>query len=109
MKKFNTFYEEVGNSVNGIAGVRPGDEPPGKAGMSKLVRRKFAGVEMFEVSSNVYYKCILGKKRYARYNEYVGDDDVGQSIREYGRKNPKASIILKNVDTGDMIYFKKRN
>lgn len=107
MKKFKSLYEDISNSVNGIAGVRPGDEPPGTPRQSTILRRKFAGVEIFEVSNDIYYKCLWGKKKHSRYARYVGEDDIGKAIREYGRKNPKASIILKNANTGGMIYFKK--
>lgn len=108
MKTFKELLEDISNSVNGVAGVKPGDEPPMKSGTSTILRRKFAGAEIFEVSSDTYYKCIYGKKKYSRYDKYVGNDEVGQSIREYGRKNPKASIVLKNISTGGMVYFKKK-
>lgn len=107
MKTFKSFNEDVGNSVTGIAGAAPGDEPPGKKGQFDIVRRKFAGVEVFEVTNDIYHKCLWGKTKHSRYNKYVGDDSVGQAIREYGRTNPKSSIILKNSQTGSMIYFKK--
>lgn len=107
-KKFNEDASMVGNSVNGVAGVRPGDEPPGKQKSYVLLKRKFAGTQVFEVSNDVYYKCINGKKKYGRYKKYVGDDDTGNAIREYGIKNPKLSIILKNSATGSMIYLRKK-
>lgn len=107
MKNLKQFKEDV-NSVVGFAGVKPGDEPPGKPGSSNVTRRKFAGVETFEVTNDIYHKCIQGKKKYARYEKYVGDCPTGQAIREYGRKNPKSSIILQNSNTGSMIYFRKK-
>ena len=48
----------------------------------------------------------MGKTRYARYEKYVGTDSIGKAIREYGRGNPKAPIILKNSQTGAMLYLK---
>jgi hypothetical protein len=44
--------------------------------------------------------------RYARYEKYVGNDKLGEAIRQYGRNNPKNSIILKNSGNGAMLYLK---
>ena len=37
---------------------------------------------------------------------YVGDDEAGQEIRNYGLKNPKAPIIVKHNKTGHMMYLR---
>ena len=48
----------------------------------------------------------MGKSRYVRYEKYVGNDKLGEAIRQYGRENPKAAIILKNSGNGAMLYLK---
>lgn len=89
----------------GVAGVAAGEEPPGPS--KKLIRRtKFAGMEVFECDDDVYHRCRLGKKKYHRYDKYVGDDEAGQEIRNYGLKNPKAPIIVKHNKTGHMMYLR---
>ena len=56
-----------------------------------------------------YWDSRLGKSRYSRYEKYVGNDAIGEAIREYGLSNPKAPIILKNSKTGAMLYLKYGN
>ena len=61
---------------------------------------------MFIVSPDKFWQARLGKSRYTRYEKYVGNDDIGEAIREYGRANPKHPIILKNSQNGSMLYLK---
>jgi hypothetical protein len=69
-------------------------------------RTTFAGKDVFIVDSDTYYNCRLGKKKYGRYEKYVGDGEVGQTIREYGLKYPRRPIILQNGESGPMLYLK---
>ena len=69
-------------------------------------RTTFAGKDVFIVDSETYYNCRLGKKKYARYEKYVGNGKVGQTIREYGLKYPRRPIILQNGESGPMLYLK---
>ena len=64
------------------------------------------GQKVFVVSPERYYDSRLGKARYARYEKYVGNDKLGEAIRQYGRNNPKNAIILKNSGNGAMLYLK---
>jgi hypothetical protein len=105
MKKFKDLKEEL-NSVAGIAGARPGEEPP-VFHHSPVRRSTFAGMTVFDCDDNTYARCIQGKKKYARYEKYVGADEFGQAIREFAFKNPKKPIVLRNSRTGEMIYLKK--
>ena len=69
-------------------------------------RTTFAGKDVFIVDSETYYNCRLGKKKYARYEKYVGNGKVGQTIREYGLKYPRRPIILQNGESGPMLFLK---
>jgi len=69
-------------------------------------RTTFAGKEVFIVDSETYYNCRLGKKKYGRYEKYVGNGKLGQTIREYGLKYPRRPIILQNGESGPMLYLK---
>ena len=69
-------------------------------------RTTFAGKDVFIVDSETYYNCRLGKKKYGRYEKYVGNGKVGQTIREYGLKYPRRPIILQNGESGPMLYLK---
>jgi len=72
----------------------------------EVQRTTFAGKDVFIVDSETYYNCRLGKKKYGRYEKYVGDGEVGQTIREYGLKYPRRPIILQNGESGPMLYLK---
>ena len=72
----------------------------------EVQRTTFAGKDVFIVDSDTYYNCRLGKKKYGRYETYVGDGEVGQTIREYGLKYPRRPIILQNGESGPMLYLK---
>ena len=69
-------------------------------------RTTFAGKDVFIVDSETYYNCRLGKKKYGRYEKYVGNGKVGQTIREYGLKYPRRPIILQNGESGPMLFLK---
>ena len=110
-----TYLKELEAGTGQIAGigvVNPNisgqDEPAGItwAQRKKKKRKKFAGTEVFEVDPNVFMKARFGKKKYARYEHYVGNDEIGEEIRQYGRANPDKSIILQDSLTGAMLYLK---
>ena len=114
--------EEIANSVGGggVAGLDIGltykkkkeDEKKAKDLKKKMkideeVRMStFAGKQVFVVDSETYHQCRLGKKKYARYEKYVGKDNVGLAIREYGLKHPKRPIILQNGENGPMLFLR---
>jgi len=73
---------------------------------AKVQWEMFGGQKVFVVSPERFYDSRLGKARYVRYEKYVGNDKLGETIRQYGRNNPKNSIILKNSGNGAMLYLK---
>lgn len=67
----------------------------------------FAGRKVFAVDSDTFHRCRLGKRKHARYEQYVGTSAVGQKIREYGRsRHGKNGIILVDETTGAMLYLR---
>jgi len=96
--------EEIANVVGAgkIAGTT-GDPPVG----SKVMMRRFANNDVFVVDTKRYLQARLGKRKYLKYETYVGNDDVGEAIRQYGRKNPKKPIILQDETTGAMIFLRQ--
>jgi len=71
-----------------------------------LRRKKFAGKQVFEVDDERFSNARLGKKKYAKYEDYVGNDELGEEIRQYGRNNPGKPIILQHEKTGAMMFLK---
>ena len=111
--------EEVTNvSTAGVDGIDTGltfkkkkeDEKKAKLLRRKLIGEikmtKFAGKDVFIVDSDIYHACRLGKKKYHRYEKYVGNNTIGLAIREFGLKYPKRPIILQNGESGPMLYLK---
>lgn len=97
----------VNNASDGnIAGLPPDDPPVHHRKKKSSRRKKFAGCEVFEVDSDRYYKCKRAKTRYERYAKLVGNDEIGEEIRAYGRSNPGKSIIIQDKTTGVMTYLK---
>jgi len=96
------LQEEIVNVTgSGVAGTT-GDPPVG----SKVMMRRFANSDVFVVDTERYLKARLGKRKFLKYETYVGNDDVGNAIREYGRKYPKKPIILQDDKTGSMIFLR---
>lgn len=108
------------NSVGGGAiaglGVGPKGEPPGPSNILAVLRRHrkyeewnpngFAGAKVFKVPSHVFEKCKHGKKKFVRYEVYVGGDQLGEEIRQYGRTNPKKPIIVEDEKTGSFMFLR---
>ena len=97
--------EEIANVVGSgnIAGTQ-GDHP---SAVKALIRRsKFANNDVFVVDQDRFMKARMGKRKFLRYEMYVGDDDVGEEIRQYGRKYPNKPVILQCEKTGAMCFLR---
>ena len=92
--------EDIANVTGGIAGLD--GNPPA----SKSFLRRFAKNDVFVVDTERFNKARVGKKKYLKYEKYVGSDEVGNAIRDYGRKYPKKPIILQDDKTGSMIFLR---
>lgn len=128
MKSFDQFNEEAGANCAGagnVAGIGTTNaskpENFGEPGLSKkkqvLIRRKssapvhedvatdtFAGNKVFVVPSAVFHRVKLGKKSGAHWTKYIGEDEHGQAIREYARKNYGKPIVLQDSSTKAMAF-----
>jgi hypothetical protein len=67
----------------------------------------FAGAAVFEVDMDKIMSARMGKNRYHRYSRYVGTDEVGESIRQHGRKHG-GDIILKDQKSAVMTYLRRK-
>ena len=109
------MYEELNELAAGggaIAGIGvenpsiPGQSEPGIKKKKIKKGSKFAGSEVFMVKPETFMRARFGKRRYAKYENYVGNDETGEAIRQYGRANPGKPIVLQDELTGSMIYLK---
>lgn len=96
------LQEEIANVTGPNVAGTTGDPPAPK----KIMMRRFANSDVFVVDTERYMKARLGKRKFLKYETYVGNDDVGNAIREYGRKYPKKPIILQDDKTGSMIFLR---
>lgn len=73
-----------------------------------ITEAMFAGNQVFVVPSDYYHNCRVGKQRYHKYEKYVGKDEIGETIRRYGRdrKNRNKPIIVQDEKTGAMTYLR---
>lgn len=68
----------------------------------------FAGAAVFEVDMEKVHNSRFGKNRYHRYSRYVGEDEIGQQIRQHGRDRKSGDIILKDSKTAVMTYLRRK-
>ena len=92
--------EDIANVTGGIAGL-DGNPPANKSFL-----RRFAKNDVFVVDTERFNKARTGKKKYLKYEKYVGNDEVGNAIRDYGRKYPKKPIIIQDELTGAMTFLR---
>lgn len=69
------------------------------------MKGKFAGEETFIVPANTFFSAREARKKGKHWTKYIGEDTVGQEIREYYRTTKgKKPIILQCERTGAMCY-----
>lgn len=100
-KKKNMNEEVPANNVGGgaIAGVGVG--PQGEPGI-----KRFAGNRVFKVPTKNFVMARMLKRKYQRFESYLGDEAITQEIREYANKNYGAGIVLEDEQTGAMIFLR---
>jgi|APSaa5957512493_1039668.scaffolds.fasta_scaffold54612_2 hypothetical protein len=74
--------------------------------LMKKKRKKFAGAEVFELTSDDYHNCMHGRQRYERWNKRMNMENIdNQEIRSYAHKNPGKPIVVQDMTTGIMSYL----
>jgi hypothetical protein len=120
MKKLQQFLNEDGAPANSagagnVAGVRPGEDPVVYPDAAKRYKDKtgdtFAGAKVFEVDMDTLMKVGNGKHPSHRYDRYLSDrvkkSGRAEEIRQYGRKNSRQNIALKDSATGAMVFLRR--
>lgn len=67
----------------------------------------FAGCTVFEVDSNTFSKIRTFKDRYHSFKTYIDEEESLAAIREFAKKNPSKSIVVKDKQTGSFKFLKK--
>ena len=100
-------YEDEFNNLLTEAATTTAQVAISKFPLTFEPKDRFMGMKVFDVDTDRYMKSRLGKKKYSRYSRYVGEDEVGETIRAFGRKYPKDGIILRDVSTSQMIFLRR--
>jgi len=117
---------KAGKAANwGEPGVSPRHQPKGyktpstKSVVMAMVRRapvknivesrrsdSFAGSAVFEVTSSLFYELKMAKRKGKHWRTYLNEDDCYQEIREYASTHKKGPIVVRNENTGEMMYIR---
>ena len=105
LRKKEKIDEEVPtNNVGGgaIAGIGVGKD--GEPGI-----KKFAGNRVFKVPTKNFVMANMLKRKYQRFEQYIGDANIAEEIRDYANKNYGAGIVLEDEQTGAMLFLRYGN
>tara|TARA_R100001594_G_C3932442_1_gene238516 strand:+ start:288 stop:668 length:381 start_codon:yes stop_codon:yes gene_type:complete len=120
MKTFKKLLKEIANiassgAVSGMGyNVGKPDQPQVsgrdaddvKINPKKRKRDKFAGCEVFKVSTEEYNNCLRGRSKYERWNRKLNMENINnQDIRSFAHRNPGKPIIIQDEATGIMTYL----
>lgn len=86
-----------------IAGIGVG--PQGEPGISPK-RKKFAGATVFPVPTKNFILARMLKRKYQRFEQYIGDSSISKEIAEFANANYNEAIVLEDEQTGAMIYLR---
>jgi hypothetical protein len=112
------FSEEITNVSGGLA-AQPAGSFSGISGYEKPLKRKifrrghrelkkYEG-KVFMVPSEEFKKLKDGKIRGERWNRYIDEDsDLGVQIKNYSLRNPSRPVVVKNEETGEMVFLRRR-
>ena len=93
------MFEEAPANAIGSGAVAGHDKP-----MPGAVQKRF------KVDPVTFGRCKRGKKKYARYSRYFDlETDVGKSIHDFARKNPKKPICIENEEDEDQVIYLRYN
>lgn len=118
MKSYKSFLEDVAANNVGAGKIAGTGGAAGEPGVSVAAQKRhqkrnqkstpkpFAGHKVFQVNSTVYNRSLLGKTTRKWWSTFVGNDEVGQQIKEFATQNPNKAIIIQDELTGAMVYLR---
>jgi hypothetical protein len=70
---------------------------------------KYIESQIFTVSGEDFNRCSKGRRKNERWNKFFArESEQGTIIKKYSLRNPNAPIIIKNEETGDLIFLRRR-
>ena len=95
-KEFSDMMEEVTVSYSG-----------GAADPSTVAVSNFGRARVYDVDDETFGRARMAKEKRERFNKYVGRGPISDSIRQYSKKNPTRSIMLRNSKTNAYTLLKR--
>lgn len=89
------------NNAGGGAIAGLGVGPDGEPGI-----RRFAGSRVFKVPTKNFTLARMLKRKYQRFESYIGDPCIAKEIAEYANSNWKEGIVIEDEQTGAMCYLR---
>jgi hypothetical protein len=108
MKNFSQIKEEIANvaSSGNIMGMGYNKDPLDVAVKPRKKKKKFAGIDVFKITTEEFMKCNHGRKKHERWSRKLDMDRIeNQEIREYAHRNPNTPIIIMDEKYGTMSYL----
>lgn len=101
-----------GGQIAGI-GVGPQGEPGGSAQVMGKKKKPFRrsspvleNVRIFDATPEKFHSVRYDRRKHPRMNDYMGTDQLGESIKTFARENPDSAILLRNSNTREIFYLK---
>jgi hypothetical protein len=94
------------NSVGGGAIAGLGIPNPILPNQAEPGIERFAGSRVFKVPTKNFVMAKMLKRKFAKFESYLGDPVVAKEISEYANKNWKEGIVLEDEQTGAMVYLR---
>ena len=108
MKELGEGIEEEMTTTTSV-GTLTDPNDMGRRKKKKKELSKYTESQIFTVSSADYNRCIKGRKKNERWNKFfTKESEMGAKIKKYSLRNPNAPIVIKNEETGDMMYLRRR-
>tara|TARA_R110000772_G_scaffold99174_2_gene198864 strand:- start:20846 stop:21403 length:558 start_codon:yes stop_codon:yes gene_type:complete len=120
-KSFQSSLRKEEAPVNNVGGgniAGTGIGPDGEPGFTKkrqkdlvMMRRKtpqglFAGKKTFKVPHKMFTEMRNARADKTWWKKTVGEDYIGEDIREFANANPREPVILEDEDYGWMHYLR---
>lgn len=101
---------EGGAPVTNTGGFPSTAEPTIAPGLKKKPIERFAGCRVFDVNHQEYMNLMKGKSKWSHWSKISQnlENSTVPILRRYLYNNPSKTVILRNLTTQEMVYFKPR-
>jgi hypothetical protein len=104
MTKLKEDAPAMSAGSGGVAGI--GVPSPTLPNQAEPGIKRFAGSRVFKVPTKNFVMAKMLKRKYAKFESYLGDPVIAKQISEYASKNWKEGIVLEDEQTGAMVYLR---